>query len=48
MNDIKALLATWNSDTLNNPSSLESLSQALTLLVDRVETLEAEVAELRG
>jgi hypothetical protein len=48
MDEIKTLLATWNSDTLNNPEGLASLAQALTLLVDRVETLEAEVAQLKG
>jgi Fe2+ or Zn2+ uptake regulation protein len=48
MNEIKDLLDSLNSDSLNDSVSLQTIYQALTLLVDRVETLEAEVAQLKA
>ena len=48
MNEIRDLLANWNSDVLNNPESLASAYQAIVLLVNKVEALEAEVAQLKA
>ena len=46
MEEVKNLLDAWASDNLNNISALEQAHQAIVLLVDKVEELEAQVKAL--
>jgi outer membrane murein-binding lipoprotein Lpp len=46
MDEIKELLAAWVNDGCSNPGALLLAHAAIVKLVDRVETLEAQVATL--
>jgi hypothetical protein len=46
MDEIKELLEQWKEDGLVNPDSLEKAYEAISLLVNRVEQLEAQVQTL--
>ena len=42
------LLNTWQNGNYINPDALEAAYELVNQLKQRIETLEAEVAELRG
>ncbi len=46
MNEIKELLEQWKEDGFPNPDSLGKAYEAISLLVDKVEQLEAQVQTL--
>jgi hypothetical protein len=46
MDEIKELLEQWKQDGFPNPDSLEKAYEAISLLVNRVEQLEAQVQTL--
>jgi hypothetical protein len=46
MDEIKELLEQWKEDGFPNPDSLGKAYEAITLLVDRVEQLEAQIQAL--
>jgi len=46
MNEIKDLLDSWKQDGLVNPDALEKAYDAITLLVAKIEELEAQVQAL--
>jgi hypothetical protein len=48
MDEIKELLAAWVNDGCSNPGALQLAHAAIVKLVDRVETLEAQVAALNN
>lgn len=48
MDEIKELLAAWANDGCSNPGALQLAHAAIVKLVDRVETLEAQVAALNN
>lgn len=46
MEEVKALLDTWEDGNYINPDALKAAHQAITLLVNKVEDLEAQVQAL--
>jgi hypothetical protein len=46
MDEIKELLEQWKEDGFANPDSLGKAYEAILLLVDKVEALEAQVQAL--
>jgi hypothetical protein len=46
MDEIKQLLETWKEDGYTNPDSLDKLYQAILILANKVEALEAQVQTL--
>jgi hypothetical protein len=47
MNEIELLMETWKRGEYNNPDALEAAFEAVKLLIQRIEILEAEVQALR-
>ena len=48
MNEMKILLDSWKEDGITNPDALDKLYQATLIMVNKVEQLEAEIANLKG
>lgn len=48
MSEIKELLDSWKDDGFVNPDALEKASDAILLLVDKVEKLEQRIADLES
>lgn len=48
MNEITELLESWKEDGITNPDALNKLHQAALLMVDKIEQLESEIANLKG
>jgi hypothetical protein len=48
MDEIKALLKNWEDNNYINPDGLVAAHQAITILLEKVELLEKQIADLQS
>jgi hypothetical protein len=48
MDEVKLLLDNWKEDGFVNPDALQVAYNAMIILVDKIESLEAEVENLKN
>ena len=46
MDEIKQLMDTWKNGDYINPDALESAHQAISLLIEKIESLETEIKNI--
>lgn len=47
MDEIRELLKNWEDNNFVNPDALKAAHQAITILLEKVELLESELADLK-